>query len=516
MSPIIESFPLPEIRSKQAKAIDFVQRAMDAEMSDVVIEGPTGLGKAAVGIASGLALGPSYYFVTQKLLQDQLEYDFANKVKPQYRNAGKIIMSAGEYNCPKKGNCEIGRTAKNKCTLKDDCTYKIAKSEFMSAQVGVTNYAYYFTTKTHSDNLSPRKLAIFDECHNLPELILKFQEATVSDFMIRKYGLTEFNVPKLNSLEEHREWIDRDYIPACEERRDVLMDVSGDDKTSKVAAELEGHIKRMKRAVDLINPEWVFWQENDDKGRTSYASPTDAAPYFKDLIASASDKRIFMSAFPGAKAIFCREIGLDPSKTAWLRLNSSFDIAKRRITFIPSGSMGRANQDASLPRMIGVIDKLARKHPDTRGIIHSHSYVLAKRVYEKLRDTETGKRILFPENADQRDEMFAIHSKAKNSILMSPSFVEGYDFKDDLCRWQLIIKVPYASLGNLVVRAKKERDEDWYALQTAMKIVQASGRIVRSETDWGETYILDSDFGFLYKKFEHLFPSWWKQALCHL
>jgi Rad3-related DNA helicase len=53
----------------------------------------------------------------------------------------------------------------------------------------------------------------------------------------------------------------------------------------------------------------------------------------------------------------------------------------------------------------------------------------------------------------------------------------------------------------------------WYARQAMVAILQGCGRVVRSEDDWGFTYILDSNFGFLYKQMKNRVPVWWKDAL---
>jgi Rad3-related DNA helicase len=52
--------------------------------------------------------------------------------------------------------------------------------------------------------------------------------------------------------------------------------------------------------------------------------------------------------------------------------------------------------------------------------------------------------------------------------------------------------------------AKRNNNEEWYYLQTALKLVQAYGRSVRSKEDWAKTYILDAAFGYLVRKKQEL------------
>jgi ATP-dependent DNA helicase DinG len=89
---------------------------------------------------------------------------------------------------------------------------------------------------------------------------------------------------------------------------------------------------------------------------------------------------------------------------------------------------------------------------------------------------------------------------------------EGFNLQDDLAGSRFIAKMPYPYLGDKQVAAKKERDPDWYDMQTTMTVLQACGRIVRSDTDHGSTYILDSDFQMLFERHPDFFPAWFVEA----
>ena len=46
----------------------------------------------------------------------------------------------------------------------------------------------------------------------------------------------------------------------------------------------------------------------------------------------------------------------------------------------------------------------------------------------------------------------------------------------------------------------------WYDLSALQQIIQASGRIVRSKEDWGETYILERSALKLINKYRERVP----------
>ena len=57
-----------------------------------------------------------------------------------------------------------------------------------------------------------------------------------------------------------------------------------------------------------------------------------------------------------------------------------------------------------------------------------------------------------------------------------------------------------------------EMSTAWYQRRTLIGVIQGGGRVVRSETDTGNVYILDGSFGYLKSQTEHMIPDWWKKA----
>jgi Rad3-related DNA helicase len=92
----------------------------------------------------------------------------------------------------------------------------------------------------------------------------------------------------------------------------------------------------------------------------------------------------------------------------------------------------------------------------------------------------------------------------------------GIDLPDDECRFIIIVKVPFPDLGDRQVSARFYSGgfgKQWYAWQTACSIVQMTGRAVRHETDFADSYILDRQFERFYGQHNSLFPQWWKDSL---
>ena len=90
---------------------------------------------------------------------------------------------------------------------------------------------------------------------------------------------------------------------------------------------------------------------------------------------------------------------------------------------------------------------------------------------------------------------------------------EGVDLKDELSRFQILMKVPYPYFGSPLVKKKSSKYSWWYGFSTAKIIVQSIGRSVRNENDTAVTYIMDSGFSWFYEKNEQFFSDDFKGCL---
>ena len=78
------------------------------------------------------------------------------------------------------------------------------------------------------------------------------------------------------------------------------------------------------------------------------------------------------------------------------------------------------------------------------------------------------------------------------TVLISPSMSHGVDLKDDLARFQIIVKAPYLPTKDKRVEKLMKDDFNWYGNKMLCSLIQSCGRGVRSDKDHCTTYILDS------------------------
>jgi hypothetical protein len=164
-------------------------------------------------------------------------------------------------------------------------------------------------------------------------------------------------------------------------------------------------------------------------------------------------------------------------------------------------------------KIAGATDELMTLHKNHKGIIHTTSYEQVNFIKQNI--SEINKRRLLQTDPDiPRDEIIAQHVKSTEpTVLISPSLYTGLDLKDNLSRFQIMTKVPYPYLGDRWINEKKKRSGQWYNWQTALRLVQAYGRSVRSKEDYAVTYVLDSGFENFVKKNKNILPDWFTQAI---
>ncbi len=494
---------------------------------DIVLEAPTGIGKTAMGatISAWMHAAVSfdhtarpggYILVQQKVLQDQIEREL-DRLGGSTRAA--LIKSSIEYTCPHFKRCSAGLIEKRcACLSAGSCAYRQAKGRFLNAVVAVTNYAYFFTERLYVGNIERRHGLVLDECHSLARSLLRFVDVKISEETLDQFApeVDARDLRTITTLAEFTRWIAEVYLPAATAQAELLLALNDSDESVQEAYETKQHCLKVGAFLERATRDpsgWVFWDEEDrDRCVSLIARPLDAAPYFEELVGKAAPLRVYMSAYPGEKGVFCRELGLDPQRVAWIRMKSPFDVKRRAVHLLAVGSLSRQNQEQSLPAALRVMVRIAEAHSE-RGIIHTHSYKLADAAERALREAGMGARIVYPKTADDRDGALKLHAAAPGAILISPSVGEGFDFRGELARWQVIMKTPFASLGDKHVAALAARDSTWYKMETVKALLQTCGRVCRSEDDHGETFILDEDAGRLLRETQNVLPRWFKAAI---
>jgi Rad3-related DNA helicase len=294
------------------------------------------------------------------------------------------------------------------------------------------------------------------------------------------------------------------HMPLClnERERDKLLNLSR--RIDYMISELE------QERTWIVN---ILPQRDSFEGRPRQFKPIYIDKFLQRKVWYQADKIILSSAtipFRTDLKKWLMRIGLGNKNYSFHSVPMQFPVNNRLIiTSCLGGKMTHREEHDSWDENVQIIKEIIKKHPGERGVIHAQSYKRAKNLASELK-----KYKVFLHDKDEIDgDIIDEWIDSKKLILISPSIKEGVDLKDDLCRFQILLKIPYPSIGDARVKylLMEKKQWTWYFNETAKDIIQMYGRAVRSETDHAKFYIVDGSFDDVYKKAS--FPEWFEEAI---
>lgn len=509
------SFPFPNFRPGQGQALDRAREAFAAGKRFVVIEAPTGAGKSAIAVALAREARSAFVLTNQKILQDQYVTDFPDLA---------LLKGRANYDClvapthAAAAPCIAGQ----RFPACDECPYFTAKDVAMAANVTTLNYAYFLAELNYAGGFRERDLLVLDEAHNAEGALMGFVQVFVSEALLLRAGIDLPLPPNLGD-DYQFDFAER-LLPELKRRAAEVDAQMGDDSLQshagverlRVKQWLDSQIERVTLLLETQyggDVDWVVERFRSSGGQSIAFKPVEVGPLAQQFLFSYSDRVLLLSATILDAGAFLRGLGIDPDDAEVISVPSTFPPQNRPIVVRPVAKLTRFHLEKALPKLVDAITELALRHEDEKGVIHAHSYKITNYIAQNLPD-EVRWRVLTHADASGRDATLAKHlTEDAPTILLTPSMTEGIDLAEDRARWQVLCKVPYPNLGDKQVAARMERDRGWYDWRTALAVVQAYGRSVRSETDHAVTYLLDADFPNFVRRQRHRLPGWFLEAL---
>ncbi len=505
---LLECFPFPAYRKYQQEVIHQCIDVFDKGIKHVVINAPVGFGKSALAIALARYYGSAYIGTTQKSLQKQYCMDFD---LPE-------LYGKSNYDCLK----DMGLKCDNPTCKKpfcENCPYKVARNNCLSADASVMNYALMFSLRMYSPLIEERPIAIYDEAHNLEDQLTDFIGINISPKTFKQHKVALIIPPSESaSTLDIITWLVEKFKPHLETNLGIVsvalegyLDEESKHMYGKQWAFLDKFVCQINRMIEFItNGGKISTQVNDG---TISIKPLLVDKFAKPFLESISERTVHISATMPSKQLYCRCMGIKESELEYISVGSVFPPENRPVYYAPIGKMSYHEKAKTLPKMGEAIDRIleSSKHANQRGIIHTSTYDIANYIYNNSRHKH---RFVFPKAANKAmllEEFF--ESERDDLVLLSPSLMEGIDLKGSLSEFSIICKLPFASLADTWVKEKMNCIDGWYSEQTACKLIQSTGRHIRSENEVGVTYILDETFKWFYQTNKHRFPKWWLESL---
>lgn len=424
------------------------------------------------------------------------------------------------------------------------CPYIQDLVQAARAPVTLLTYALYFI-RVQSENESPmfplkegcpnlnlvaRDFVVCDEAHNLPSLVQN-QFSPVVDTENLQF------VELLNTFAEDS----GDVIPTVDSVKETIqymVKFEQQDQVKVCAERLESQFAALDSfSTEVVRETVKNWPSEKKKEGMKYITAANTCrdihecfKVFNSLVRGYSDKvivksnnktgtgvrlncayedkliyeyfhkvahnELLMSATIGDVDIYRQLIGAnnyEDDDFKPIEIKSTFDFSQSPIYYDTRYRMSYREKANSMPKVIKEAIDICDKNKDKRGIIHTGSYEVTEAFFKALTPSIRYRVIKY---TNSKDKGLAIKRflDSRDGILVGPSLLEGLDFAGDGCRFNIFMKMPYASLADNLVKAKMNLFPDWYSLDVCSRLEQGIGRGVRYNSDWCNTYILDGCF----------------------
>jgi ATP-dependent DNA helicase DinG len=569
---IDEAFVMDKYREGQREVLEYAVNGLNQGKKFIILECPTGSGKSAIGMTLCGMVRDSYYLTITKILQDQLARDFSDIVLLKGRNSypctfydihGQMLVDRKFYtiaqlNKKKDENpsCNEGfcksvkakddraKSGKSQCTKcfpaetpsskhpvprgdqqsldgnkYSSCPYfEQVYQAINSKKVSMNFTSFIYQTALTNRFQNPRDLIIIDEAHNIEQQVLDYVSITINDDMLKEHG---YFIPPLKTAKDYLNWFKEininEILVNLRDIADIANDQDQVDEIDKLTLKLEVFATH----VNKEGSEWVVDYRNDNVGRDQKPirsvtlKPVFATGLVDDIIFKFGKRIVLLSATILDVDVMCRSLGIDRKDVAAYRMRNRFPKANRPIYIKPAARMvgGKDKMQEWMPKLVKAVEDIIIKYPNKRGIIHTHNFAIMDAIVS-TNNKAVSRRLINQKEFPNKSDLLEFHSRQEDSVIVAPAMHEGVDLRDDLSRFQVICKVPYANFyENPQLARRVEVDSKYYDWMTALKLIQSYGRSIRSAEDYADTYIIDEAvFSFL-NKAKSMIPQWFTEAI---
>ena len=524
-SELLKNFPEPyKPNASQVKLLSSIDQAFSEGYKFVVCCAPTGSGKSFISkTLSNVTKQPSDKFRELVTSYDAYKikhtggYVYADEceeekpfgafaltitktLQDQYKelfNDISVLKGKSNYQCEVDNKystelapCIFLKPLKDDCWSQNKCPYYNARNTALTATFATLNYTMFFALPSH---IKRKEYLVCDEASELEDQLVKHFTCTVNFDTLKRSDIV---IPPFegHNYEKAYKWVNTILIKVTNkiEMLQELITAAMNKTTSKPTSQTDNK-KLELLTLRGIQSKLTSLQSNWDE--CEYLFETDAksisfVPLKVDKLSSNlfnfADKIVLMSATIIDPKNFCKSLGITNYK--YIEVDSSFDAKHAPIYVQSKVKLSYNNLKQELPKISKQIIDICNHHKGEKGLIHTHTNSITSYLHLMMK----GDRYLFREPGINNENLLNQHyTTSEPTVLISPSMGFGVDLKDDLARFQIIIKAPYLPMKDKRVERLMKIDRDWYMNKMLGALIQSCGRGIRSSKDHCVTYILD-------------------------
>lgn len=419
----------------------------------------------AVVVVNHALLGFDLKFGPQRLLgeYDILIIDEAHAAEDFFRNAFTQELSTGWM----------------KRILKDLHKQNI-KLVDLTDKGAQRAWTHIFTQVPDETVLQPGFFGDLTDVHETLSLLLKSIDGHVSDYWP---GLGQVSMADSERAQEVLQSVDSD------DRNEILICAKVADKI----AEMQGTL----RASEDVDDNVIKVREELKEGFKVVMKPIDIGRMVGPKLATL--KKVILTSATLDSGLIERDLGIKATNV--INEPSPFNYKANGLVYIPKTVPNPSTLQGDKTEWVWETSReivQLVQASDGNALVLFTSIKEMESVLECIEENYDVKQDIFAQEYGRRpDEVFAEFMETDNSVLFgSKSFFEGVDVQGDKLRLVILTKLPFPIWGDPIVQAKKQQMgqlhfAQYYLPKMFVDLMQAAGRLIRTQLDRGVFAILD-------------------------
>ncbi|WP_447892607.1 ATP-dependent DNA helicase [Pseudomonas marginalis] len=424
------------------------------------------------------------------------------------------------------------------------CPYYLSQEMARWADLVVADYNYYFDFGAMLFGLAQlnqwRAAVLVDEAHNLVERARSMYSASLDQYSLKILRDTAPEPLKKPLQRLNREWnaLHKDQVApyqAYASRPDKLLQALnlctsalGDyfnDHPEALSGDLQAfyfEALQFTKVAELFNEHFIFDISKRQLGGKRSSSTlclrnVVPAEFIRPRLTAARSSVLF-SATLSPRHYYADLLGL-PADTAWVDVESPFKAEQLHVRIVGDISTRFVHRQASLAPIVELIARQFARQPGNYLAFFS-SFDYLQQVAQLLAEThpqiplwQQSRGMAEAERQGFLDQ-FTEHSQGVGFAVLGGAFGEGIDLPGTRLIGAFIATLGLPQLNPVNEQIKLRMAAIFgagydytYLYPGIQKVVQAAGRVIRSQHDRGVVMLMDDRFGE--GRVRHLLPRWW-------
>lgn len=430
------------------------------------------------------------------------------------------------------------------------CPFELSLDLSLYCDIIVCDYNYFFDPlvymKRYFDEDASNYLLLIDEAHNLVDRSKEMYSANINFDNIKKYKKENKNIDnkKLKRIINRLYKLSKLYDSTCQDEHTVLLDLLEDtDKIFKnfynvyldisknesklISSRLTDiflDVNKFIKIYELYSDNYILYFHKKIIKNKSYdlnltLKCLDASKYLSSLLKNVKSS-IFFSATLAPFNYYADVLGGDKNLDPYLSLPSPFPIENMLMMIAPNISIKYKKRLESY-QIVSEYIKTFISHQKGNYFVFAPSYEYLNNLIPYL-DGINAKIVVQTTDMDDIQKQQFLDNFTLNPdkttlgvVVLGGAFSEGIDLVSDRLIGAVIIGVGLPKVSFELDATAKYYDKlgmpglDYAYVDPGMnKVMQAVGRVIRSEKDKGAILLIDERY--MLNKYQDLFKSEWR------